>query len=74
MRWISPTFLLQEIGDILLGLVDRLDGCRWSMVCKRGCCLLLRANLLLDGVDLGVDLRGRVGSCKVNGVGEVLTF
>jgi len=43
-RLLPHTFLLQEIGDILL-------------------CLLLGTDLLLDGVDLGVELGGRVCSC-----------
>jgi len=38
-----PTFLLQEVGDVLL-------------------CLLLRADLFLDFVDLGIELGGGVRS------------
>lgn len=42
------TFLLHEVGNVLL-------------------CLLLRANLLLDFVHLGVDLGGRVCGCDEGG-------
>ena len=60
--------LLQEIGDILLGLIRKRSSVRAagrgtnSRGQIMGCiCLLLGANLLLDLVDLGVELSGRVG-------------
>lgn len=57
--------LLQEIGNILLGLITSAVVLEQPVVEQyvvRGCiCLLLRANLLLDLVDLGIELGGRVG-------------
>ena len=59
---VSSTFLLEKIGNVLLGLYLGSESSRYGSG-SRGACLLLGADLLLDCVDSVAVLARIVGSC-----------